>query len=72
MNNIVIRLIKTNKDNTDTTLSYESSVKENKILFCKDKLNNTGEIIKKNNFNLKIIITEVMLWNNSKLFTSKL
>jgi hypothetical protein len=35
-------------------------------------LNNTGEMIKKNNFNLKVIITEVMLWNNSKLITSKL
>jgi len=61
VNNNVIRFVKTNKDNTDTTLSYESSEKDNKILFCKDKLNNTGEIIKKNNFNLKVIITEVML-----------
>ena len=61
VNNKVIRLIKTNKDNTDTTLSYESSEEENKILFCKDKLNNTGGIIKKNNFNIKVIITEVML-----------
>ena len=61
VNNKVIRLIKTNKDNNDTTLSYESSEEENKILFCKDKLNNTGGIIKKNNFNIKVIITEVML-----------
>jgi hypothetical protein len=35
-------------------------------------LNDTGGIIKKNNFNIKVIITEVMLWNNSKLITSKL
>ena len=61
VNNKVIRLNKTNKDNNDTTLSYESSEEENKILFCKDKLNNTGGIIKKNNFNIKVIITEVML-----------
>ena len=61
VNNKVIRLIKTNKDNNDTTLSYESSEEENKILFCKDKLKNTGGIIKKNNFNIKVIITEVML-----------
>ena len=61
VNNKVIRLFKTNKDNNDTTLSYESSEEENKILFCKDKLNNTGGIIKKNNFNIKVIITEVML-----------
>ena len=61
VNNKVIRLIKTNKDNNDTALSYESSEEENKILFCKDKLNNTGGIIKKNNFNIKVIITEVML-----------
>ena len=61
VNNKVIRLIKTNKDNNDTTLSYESSEEENKILFFKDKLKNTGGIIKKNNFNIKVIITEVML-----------
>ena len=61
VNNKVIRLMKTNKDNTDTTLSYESSEEENKILFCRDKLNNTTGIIKKNNFNIKVIITEVML-----------
>lgn len=34
--------MKTNKDSIDSTLSYESSEEENKILFCKDKLNNTG------------------------------
>ena len=61
VNNKVIRLMKTNKDNTDTTLSYESSEEENKILFCRDKLNNNKGIIKKNNFNIKVIITEVML-----------
>ena len=61
VNNKVIRLIKTNKDNNDTTLSYESSEEENKILYCKDTSNNTGGIIKKTNFNIKVIITEVML-----------
>lgn len=61
VNGKVIRFIKTNKDNTDTTLSYESSEKENEILFCKDKINSTGGFIKKNNFNIKVIINEVML-----------
>lgn len=42
VNDKVIRLMKTNKDSIDSTLSYESSEEENKILFCKDKLNNTG------------------------------
>ena len=61
VNGKVIRFIKTNKDNTDTTLSYESSEKENEILFCKDRINSTGGFIKKNNFNIKVIINEVML-----------
>ena len=61
VNDKVIRFIKTNKDNTDTTLSYESSEKENDILFCKDKINSTGGFIRKNNFNIKVIINEIML-----------
>ena len=59
VNNKLIRLNKTNKDNCDTSLSYESSEEENKILLYKDNGNNN--IIKKNNLNVKVIISEIIL-----------
>ena len=59
VNNKLIRLNKTNKDNCDTSLSYESSEEENKILVSKNNGNNST--IKKNNLNVKVIISEIML-----------
>ena len=62
INNKVIRLNKVNnKDNTnDTSLSYESSEDEKKILFNKEKFNINNKT-KNNDFNVKVIISEIML-----------
>ena len=60
VDNKLIRLNKTNKDTNDMSLSYESYEEENKILFQKNKNYNTGKL-KKDNFNIKVIISEIML-----------
>lgn len=60
VNNKLIRLNKTNKDNNDKTLNYETSEEENKIIFSKNQYNN-NIIAKKNNFNIKVIISEISL-----------
>ena len=60
VDNKLIRLNKTNKDTNDMSLSYESYEEENKILFQKNKNYNSGKV-KKDNFNIKVIISEIML-----------
>lgn len=63
IDNKVIRLNKViNKDNKDTSQNYECSEEENKILFSKDKINsNNNYKAKKNNFNVKVYISEIMI-----------
>ena len=59
VNNKMIRLNKTNKDNNDTNLNYECSEEENRILLVKEKNNLNNSKTKK--FNVKIIISEIIL-----------
>lgn len=59
VNNRMIRLNKSNKDNNDLNLNYEASEEENKISFPKDK--NNSNINKSKVFNVKVIISEVLL-----------
>ena len=60
VDNKLIRLNKTNKDTNDMNLSYESFEEENKLLFQKNKNYSNGKL-KKDNFNIKVIISEIML-----------
>ena len=59
VNNKMIRLNKTNKDNNDTNLNYECSEEENRILLIKEK--NNLNISKTKKFNVKVIISEIIL-----------
>ena len=59
VNNKLIRLNKTNKDNNDTILNYECSEEENRILLTKEKKNLNNN--KSKNFNVKVIISEIIL-----------
>ena len=59
VNNKMIRLNKTNKDNNDTNLNYECSEEENRILLVKEKNNLNNSKTKK--FNVKIILSEIIL-----------
>ena len=61
VNNKLIRLKKIIKDNNDLYLNYESYEEENKILFSKNKCNSNDSNPKKDNFNIKVIISEIML-----------
>jgi len=61
VNNKVIRLNKTIKDNNDMYSNYESYEEENKILFPKNKYNNNDCKLKKDNFSIKVIISEIMI-----------
>ena len=58
VNNKIIKLNKTGKDNNDMNLNYESTEEENRIFFSKDK-NNCNNRAK--NFSVKIIISEIIL-----------
>ena len=58
VNNKLIRLNKTNKDNNDINVSYESSEEENRI-FSKEKYNLYNN--KQKNLNIKVIISEILL-----------
>lgn len=60
VNNKFLKLNKTNKDSNDTSLSYELSEKEDNILLDRNKNNNNG-VSKKNNFNIKLILCEIIL-----------
>jgi len=59
VNNKMIRLNKTNKDNNDINLNYECSEEENRILLIKEK--NNLNISKTKKFNVKVIISEIIL-----------
>ena len=59
INNKVIRLNKSTKDNNDINISYESSEEENQLLFSKDKFNTNNYKVK--DFNAKVIISEIIL-----------
>ena len=60
VNNKIIKLNKTNKDNNnnDMNLNYESTEEENRILFSKDKNNYNN---RSKNFSVKVIISEIFL-----------
>ena len=58
VNNKIIKLNKTGKDNNDMNLNYESTEEEDRIFFSKDK-NNCNNRAK--NFSVKIIISEIIL-----------
>ena len=60
INDKLIKLNKTNKDDNKLCLNYECSMEENILLFSKN--NNLGnKIIKKDELNIKVIITELFI-----------
>ena len=63
VNNKLIRLNKTNKDNNDMSLSYDFTEEEDKILFHKNKDSIVKNNFKTNNahFNVKVFVSEIML-----------
>ena len=60
VNDKVLRLNRTNKDNNNMILSYDGSEEENKILLSKYKSNNNN-MIKKNNLDIKVVISEIII-----------
>ena len=60
VNDKILRLNRTNKDNNNMILSYDGSEEENKILLCKCKSNNSN-MIKKNNLDVKVVISEIII-----------
>ena len=61
INNQLIQLFKTNKDNNKVSLSYECSLEESKAFLSKSQTNKTKDNIKKDEFDVKLIITELFL-----------
>ena len=61
VNNKVVRLNKTNKDTNDMSFIYEISEEEDKILFSKNKMSINIENQKKDNINIKLFISEIIL-----------
>ena len=61
INNQLIQLFKTNKDNNKLSLNYECSLEESKAFLSKSHANKNKDYIKKDEFDVKLIITELFL-----------
>ena len=61
INNKIIKLNKTNKDNNKNSLNYDCSLEENFVFNSKGHSNDINRNIKKGDFDAKIIITELFL-----------
>ena len=61
INNQLIKLNKTNKDNNKSSLNYEYSLEESKAFPSKNCSGNKNNNIKKDEFDVKLIISELFL-----------
>ena len=61
VNNQLIKLCKINKDNNRLSLNYECSLEESKAFLSKSQTNKNKDTTKKDNFDAKVIITELFL-----------
>ena len=61
INNKLIKMNKANKDNNKSNLNYDCSLEENFVFNSKRKPSDMGKNIKNTDFDVKIIITELLL-----------
>ena len=61
INNKLIKLNKANKDNNKSSLNYDCSLEENFVFISKSQSTDMSRNIKKYDFDIKIIITELFL-----------
>ncbi len=61
INNKLFKLIKTKKNNNQLGMNYEYSLEESSIFAFKNQSNSTNTIMKKDEFDVKVIITELFL-----------
>ena len=61
LNNKIIKLNKSNKDNNKSNLNYDVSLEENFVFNSKRQLTDMGRNIKKDDFDIKLVITELFL-----------
>ena len=61
INNKLFKLNKTKKDNNQLCINYECSLEENSLFTSKNQSNSTNAIMKKDEFDVKVIISELFL-----------
>ena len=61
INNKLFKLKKTKKDNNQLGMNYEYSLEEKSIFASKNQSNSTNTIMKKDEFDVKVIISELFL-----------
>ena len=61
INNKLIKLNKSNKDNNKNSLNYDCSLEENFVFNSKSQSTDAGRNIRKDDFDVKVIITELFL-----------
>ena len=61
VDNKIIKLTKVNKDKNSSCLVYECSLEENQVFNTKSQSNGVNNFIKKDDFCIKLIVTELIL-----------
>ena len=61
VDNKLIKLNRADKDNNNLYLNYDCSLEESQVFMEKSYSNGSNNLIKKDNFNVRVFITELFL-----------